>query len=109
MIEKYNIKDKVELILEKDQFIIKPISTPRKDWEIAFKVIALKTAIQEGIDSGIAQDFEPKKHLETLKAKKNSNGWVQADKFFDSLISNCQEIADNPDLGKYYEGISKQL
>ena len=37
LIEKYNIKDKVELILEKDQFIIKPISTPRKDWEIAFK------------------------------------------------------------------------
>ncbi|MDB2462576.1 type II toxin-antitoxin system RelE/ParE family toxin [Algibacter sp.] len=33
----------------------------------------------------------------------------QADKYFDSLISNCQEIADNPDLGKNYEGISKQL
>lgn len=33
----------------------------------------------------------------------------QADKYFDSLISNCQEIADNPDLGKNYEGISNQL
>ncbi len=33
----------------------------------------------------------------------------QADKYFDSLISNCQEIAENPDLGKNYEGISKQL
>jgi antitoxin ParD1/3/4 len=38
------------------------------------KVIALKRAIQEGIDSGIAHDFDPKKHLESLKAKKHSNG-----------------------------------
>ena len=35
--EKYNIKDKVELILEKDQIIIKAIEEPRKDWENAFK------------------------------------------------------------------------
>jgi toxin ParE1/3/4 len=34
---------------------------------------------------------------------------IQADKYFDSLIANCQEIADNPDLGKNYEGISNQL
>ena len=38
------------------------------------KVIALKNAIQEGIESGIAHDFDPKKHLELLKAKKHSNG-----------------------------------
>jgi antitoxin ParD1/3/4 len=38
------------------------------------KVIALKKAIQEGIDSGIAHDFDPKTHLEFLKAKKHSNG-----------------------------------
>ena len=38
------------------------------------KVIALKKAIQEGIDSGIAHDFDPKKHLKSLKAKKHSNG-----------------------------------
>lgn len=38
------------------------------------KVIALKTAIQEGIESGIAKDFDPKKHLESLKAKKHSHG-----------------------------------
>ena len=37
IIEKYNIKDKVELILEKGYLILKPISSPRKDWEIAFK------------------------------------------------------------------------
>ncbi len=42
--------------------------------EQASKVIALKNAIQEGIDSGIADDFDPKKHLESLKAKKRLNG-----------------------------------
>lgn len=34
------------------------------------KVVALKNAIQEGIDSGIAHDFDPQKHLESLKAKR---------------------------------------
>ena len=34
------------------------------------RVIALRKAIQEGIDSGRAVDFDPKKHLETLKSRK---------------------------------------
>lgn len=38
------------------------------------KVIALKNAIQKGIDSGIAYDVDPKKHLQELKAKKRNNG-----------------------------------
>ena len=33
----------------------------------------------------------------------------QADKYYDGLISNCQDIAENPDLGKNYKGISKKL
>ena len=33
----------------------------------------------------------------------------QADKYYDGLISNCEEIAENPDFGKNYEGISNQL
>ncbi|NQU52617.1 MAG: AbrB/MazE/SpoVT family DNA-binding domain-containing protein [Bacteroidetes bacterium] len=37
LIEKYNIKDKVELILEKGYMVLKPISSPRKGWDIAFK------------------------------------------------------------------------
>jgi antitoxin MazE len=37
LIEKYNIKDKVEIILKKGYIILKPISTPRKGWETAFK------------------------------------------------------------------------
>lgn len=38
------------------------------------KTILLRKAIQNGIDSGIAHDFDPKKNLEALKAKKHSNG-----------------------------------
>ena len=36
-LEKYHIKDKVELILEKEQIIIRPIESPRKNWEEKFK------------------------------------------------------------------------
>ncbi|MBK8698809.1 MAG: AbrB/MazE/SpoVT family DNA-binding domain-containing protein [Saprospiraceae bacterium] len=35
--EKYNITDKVELILEKGYIILKPKSEPRLGWEKAFK------------------------------------------------------------------------
>ena len=34
------------------------------------KIVSLRQAIQEGIDSGIAEDFEPKKFLESLKTRK---------------------------------------
>lgn len=37
------------------------------------KIIALRTAIQEGIDSGIAYEFDPEKHLKELKLNKKSN------------------------------------
>jgi antitoxin ParD1/3/4 len=38
------------------------------------KVIALRNAIQQGIDSGIAHDFDPEKHLQKLKVKRKSSG-----------------------------------
>jgi antitoxin MazE len=41
IIEKYNIKDKVELILEKGQIILKPISKPRNGWEKEFEKMHL--------------------------------------------------------------------
>ena len=40
------------------------------------KAIALRSAIQEGIDSGIAHDFDPKKNLKNLKASRTANGSV---------------------------------
>lgn len=33
----------------------------------------------------------------------------QADKYYNMLLENCQYIADNPDLGKNYEGIIQEL
>jgi antitoxin ParD1/3/4 len=38
------------------------------------KVAALKNALQEGISSGIAVSFNPKTHLEGLKAGQKRNG-----------------------------------
>lgn len=40
------------------------------------KLIALREAIGEGTESGIAYDFEPKSHLGKLKAKKILDGKV---------------------------------
>ena len=37
ILEMYNIKDKVELILEEEQIVLKPIDLPRKNWEKEFK------------------------------------------------------------------------
>lgn len=40
LLEKYNISDKVELILEKGYIILKPKNEPRKNWEKSFKKMA---------------------------------------------------------------------
>lgn len=37
------------------------------------KILALKNAITQGIGSGVAKSFNPKKHLEKLKAAKRKN------------------------------------
>lgn len=51
ILDKYNIKDKVEIILEKGQIILKPIETPRKNWEAAFEKMS-----QEGDDKMLMND-----------------------------------------------------
>jgi antitoxin ParD1/3/4 len=38
------------------------------------KVVALKKAIKDGIDSGVAKNFNAKNHLEKLKSFKRKNG-----------------------------------
>jgi antitoxin ParD1/3/4 len=38
------------------------------------KIIVLRNAIQEGIESGLAYDFDPEFHLSELKSKKKMNG-----------------------------------
>jgi len=37
LIEKYNIKDKIEMILENGYIVLKPTKTPRKNWEKSFR------------------------------------------------------------------------
>jgi len=41
ILEKYSIKDKVELILEKGQIVLKPIGNPRENWEKEFEKMHL--------------------------------------------------------------------
>lgn len=38
------------------------------------KIMALRASVQEGIESGIAHDFNPERHLKKLKTNKNLNG-----------------------------------
>lgn len=40
VIEKYNLKEKVDMILEVDQIIIKAVEEPRKGWDLQFKEMA---------------------------------------------------------------------
>jgi antitoxin MazE len=37
ILERYNITNKMELILEKEQIILRPIPEPRKGWDNAFQ------------------------------------------------------------------------
>jgi antitoxin MazE len=37
LLERYNIKDKVELILEQNQIVIKPVAEVRQGWNAMFK------------------------------------------------------------------------
>ena len=37
IIEKYNLQDSIELILEKDHIVLKPKTEARKGWDKAFK------------------------------------------------------------------------
>ena len=40
ILDRYQVKDRVEIILEKEKIILKPIETPRKGWEDEFKEAA---------------------------------------------------------------------
>jgi antitoxin MazE len=41
LLEKYEIKEKVELILEKGRIILKPVSKPRQNWDKSFQKMNL--------------------------------------------------------------------
>ena len=62
MLEKYNIKETVDLILEDGQIIIKPLTKPRKNWESAFKTMA-----KNGDDKLLMDDVFEDENLEEWK------------------------------------------
>ncbi len=59
ILDKYNIKDAVELVLENDCIVIKPCHTPRKGWDIAFKEMH-----ENGDDQSLVSDFFEDENLE---------------------------------------------
>jgi len=50
ILDKYNIKDHVELILEDNQIILRPIAEPRRGWRNAFQKMAERGEDQLLID-----------------------------------------------------------
>jgi antitoxin MazE len=62
LIDKYSIKDTVDLILEKGQIVIKPLSRPRKGWEKAFKEMS-----ENGDDRLLFNDVFEDEKLEEWK------------------------------------------
>jgi antitoxin MazE len=62
IIDKYNLRDKVDLILEKGQIIIRPLSKPRKGWEAAFKEMS-----ERGDDRLLFNDVFDDENLEEWK------------------------------------------
>jgi antitoxin MazE len=59
LLKKYNIKDKVELILEKEYIILKPKAQPRQGWEKEFEKMH-----ENGDDAMLIQDFFEDENLE---------------------------------------------
>lgn len=51
ILDQYDITDKIQLILEKGQIILRPIEEPRKGWDKAFKKMN-----QEGDDQLLMDD-----------------------------------------------------
>jgi antitoxin MazE len=62
LLERYNIRDTVDLILEKGEIIIRPLSKPRKGWEKAFIDMNAK-----GDDNLLIKDVFEDENLEEWK------------------------------------------
>ncbi|WP_245994966.1 AbrB/MazE/SpoVT family DNA-binding domain-containing protein [Mangrovibacterium diazotrophicum] len=62
ILEKYNLRDKVDLILEEGQIVIKAADTPRKGWGEAFKKMS-----ENGDDRLLFNDVFEDENLEEWK------------------------------------------
>lgn len=64
ILEKYEINDSVELVLEKDHIVLKPMHIPRKGWEKSFKKMH-----EKGEDKMLIDDIFEDENLEDLKSE----------------------------------------
>ena len=62
LIKQYNLKDKVEMVLEKEHILIKPMPDVRKDWESAFEEMH-----KHGDDQLLIEDIFDDENLEEWK------------------------------------------
>ena len=62
LIEKYNIKDTMELVLEKSYIILKPKTSPRKGWDKSFKIMH-----ENGDDKLLISDIFQDENLDEWK------------------------------------------
>ncbi|MFN5374751.1 MAG: AbrB/MazE/SpoVT family DNA-binding domain-containing protein [Chitinophagaceae bacterium] len=62
VLEKYNISEEVEMILEEEQIVLRPITTPRKGWDEAFKQMH-----ENGDDQPLMDDFFEDENFEEWK------------------------------------------
>jgi antitoxin MazE len=62
ILERYNITDKIELILEKGQIILRPISKPRKGWDKAFQKM-----LENGDDQLLMDDVFEEENFDEWK------------------------------------------
>lgn len=62
LLDKYDIKDSVDLIMDDGQIILKPISKPRKGWEKAFEKMAKNgddgLLIDDGFDDDTLEEWK---------------------------------------------------
>jgi antitoxin MazE len=62
VLAKYNISEEVEMILEEEQIVLRPITTPRKGWDEAFKQMH-----ENGDDLPLMDDFFEDENFEEWK------------------------------------------
>ena len=62
VLEKYNISEEVEMILEEEQIVLRPITIPRKGWDEAFKQMH-----ENGDDQPLMDDFFEDENFEEWK------------------------------------------
>lgn len=62
LLDRYNIKDTVDVIPEKGQIVIKPVSLPRKGWDKAFMEMS-----ENGDDKLLINDVFEDENLEEWK------------------------------------------